>query len=305
MSNTQNLIRVEIMKLHPHNQAIVLKNSTCPYCGKILADDHFEKEHVVGRKFIPKGKLNGQWNLILNACIKCNKHKGTLEDDISAISLQPDIFGHYPHNDQTVVELAKHKAERSTSRRTNKKVKDSKEELNINGTLFSAVEIKFNLIGPAQVEQERLFELSRMHVMAFFYWNTFDNEAGIGCFWPGEFMTLDSAYRGDWGNLSITGFADAVVLWKTRVLANTAEGFFKLAIRRHPSEELWSWAVEYNYNIRAVGFFGDIEAGKRENLKLPRAKMNSMRQSESEYIASRIEIPLNEGHDNLFSDQAD
>ena len=42
---------------------------------------------MIGRRFVPKGKLNNQWNLIVRVCIKCNNKKSDLEDDISAISM--------------------------------------------------------------------------------------------------------------------------------------------------------------------------------------------------------------------------
>jgi hypothetical protein len=44
-------------------------------------------------KFVPKGTLENQWNLILNACRNCNGRKADLENDISAITMQPDVLG--------------------------------------------------------------------------------------------------------------------------------------------------------------------------------------------------------------------
>src|SRR5438067_12808695 len=77
----------------PHNRAIVLKNETCVYCGSELTAGNCTKEHVIGRKFVPKGKLHEEWNLIVRACTSCNHTKSDLEDDISAISLPPDACG--------------------------------------------------------------------------------------------------------------------------------------------------------------------------------------------------------------------
>ena len=46
---------------------ILLDNITCVYCGNELTPQTVTKEHVVGRRFVPKGSLNQQWNLIVCA----------------------------------------------------------------------------------------------------------------------------------------------------------------------------------------------------------------------------------------------
>ena len=78
----------------PSNRAIVLRNLTCPYCGdRFDPETSAAKEHVIGRRFVPRGCFAGQWNLILNACERCNRNKGDLEDDISIITMMPDVTG--------------------------------------------------------------------------------------------------------------------------------------------------------------------------------------------------------------------
>ena len=74
-----------IVREYPGNRPIILHNVSCAYCGR-----HFKsklpptKEHVIGRRFVPRGSFDGQWNLILKACQQCNGEKADLEDDISA-----------------------------------------------------------------------------------------------------------------------------------------------------------------------------------------------------------------------------
>jgi hypothetical protein len=82
------------VKEHPRSRAIVLRNINCAYCGRLFdAELPATKEHVIGRRFVPRGCFAGQWNLILNACGRCNGDKAELEDDISAITMMPDAFG--------------------------------------------------------------------------------------------------------------------------------------------------------------------------------------------------------------------
>ena len=78
------MIPTEVSEL-PQRQPTRLDNVTCPYCRDRLSQVNRNEDHVIGRRFVPKGKLNGQWNLIVCACEECNTHKSNLEDDISAI----------------------------------------------------------------------------------------------------------------------------------------------------------------------------------------------------------------------------
>ena len=83
------------MKRYNPKSPIRLANVNCPYCGRDLTDKTRTKEHVISKRFVPKGTFDGSWNLILNACRACNNAKSDLEDDISAITMQPDPFGRF------------------------------------------------------------------------------------------------------------------------------------------------------------------------------------------------------------------
>ena len=109
----------------------MLDNITCPYCGIELGDNNNTKEHVIGRRFIPKGSLDGYWNLIVRACPKCNSDKSLIEDDISAITLSGKLWFGSNGSDENIKQEAKRKAKNSTSRRTGEPVMHSQEELNI------------------------------------------------------------------------------------------------------------------------------------------------------------------------------
>jgi hypothetical protein len=136
--------------------------------------------------------------------------------------------------------------------------------------------------------------------MALFYWITFNPTTRRGGFWPGGFyQVLDSA-RPDWGNPVHRAFMDAVASWEPRVLAIGADGFFKVAIRRHPSAECWSWAVEWNHQLRAVGFFGDRQVAEEIAGRFPQLKVEPLVQRPGRYLGYRNESPLQDGDDKLF-----
>ena len=110
------------------NRAAILHNSNCVYCGVSFEETNHTKEHVVGRRFVPKGTLENQWNLIVRACKRCNEKKADLEDDISAILMQPNLSGEHVSDHASLKEESVKKAEGSISRRTKKLVKDSQEK---------------------------------------------------------------------------------------------------------------------------------------------------------------------------------
>lgn len=283
----------------PSNRAIVLDNVTCPYCGIGLDDDNDTKEHVIGRRFVPKGALNGCWNLIVRACEKCNSEKSRLENDISAITLSGKLWFGSGDEEKNIVQEAQRKAKNSISNKTNKPVIQSHEEINFQVPFALGATFKFNMVSPPQIESNRVYELARLQMMAFFYFITFNKETRRGGFWPVGFHPLSEAHHGDWGNSLHKSFMAAVVKWEPRWVGNTAEGFFRSIIRRHPSAECWSWAIEWNKNYRVIGFFGGRDAAQElvNGFELP--NMTAIKTGENSHISFRSDVKLPE-EDLLF-----
>lgn len=292
------LIRAEL-KRAPVNRPIILTNKACAYCGATLTAATRSKDHVVGRRFVPKGLFNGTWNLILNACRDCNGLKSDLEDDISAITLQPDNSGGWAADGPDVRDEALRKAERSISRRTGKPVKISQESIQITGLLMGAMQIKFNMVSPPQIAEERVCELARYHLAGFFYLVTYSPEAKTGYRWPGSFMPELVMPRSDWGNPVAIAFAKGVFDWDPRVMATTSKGFFKIALRKHPSAAVWSFALEWNHSYRIIGFLGDEEAAHEIKAGFPVLESKEFPTGSGRRYRYRLETPL-ESDDILF-----
>jgi hypothetical protein len=265
-----------------------LDNVTCPYCGDDLTQDNSNEEHVIGRRFIPKGKLDGEWNLVVRTHITCNSVKATLENDISAITLAGRVWFDSDNVEQSLISEAQRKIKGSYSRKTGKLVKDSQEEGKFEVPVGLGATMTFHVASAPQVDPSRLFELARMHVMAFFYFITFNQETKKGGFWQDGFYPVSNVHYGDWGNIQHRVFMGAVVTWEPCLVGITADGFFKIIIRRHPYEECWSWALEWNKNYRLIGFFGDRESAE--------AIVNTFPSLER----IRKHVRLDEGDDLLF-----
>ena len=287
----------------PSMDVIILKNTTCPYCGVALTEDTFDKEHVIARRFVPKGKLHRSWNLIVNSCKPCNRIKADLENDISAITMQPDAIGRFGHSDPTAWSEAMRKAEHAYSRLAGKVVKDSHIQTKLHVSFGQNASASFGFVGPLQLDRNRVYALARLQLMAFFYWITFRSEDKRGGWWTWEFYPIIEVNCADWGNPVILVFANAVVDWEPRVFASAADGFYKIAIRKHPYSTCWSWALEWNHALRVVGFFGDGQEVQLIASRFPELEWltTTMSQKPHPTVRYRRESPLPEHRiDKLF-----
>lgn len=282
------------------NRAIVLKNATCVYCGSEHNPQIRTKEHVIGRRFVPKGALDGWWNLIAFACRACNSMKSDLEDDLSALTMQPTPFGTHPIDDDRLRAESTRKG-RSVSRRTGKPVAASRETIEVKMPFGPGSNFTFTMVASPQVDPQRAFELARLQLMGFFYFLTYNEEHGRGNFWPHTFSPFAIAPRSDWGNAHFVAFAEAVSEWGPRLVVRTADGYFAVAIRRHPNAETWSWALEWNMGYRLIGFFGAREPAQAIVDAFPPLPTHTGHEDASGGWRVRTEVALPEGEDHLFS----
>ena len=85
-----------------------------------------------------------------------------------------------------------------------------------------------------------------------------------------------------------------------RLWLDTADGFSKAMIRRHPSEECWAWALEWNTNFRVVGLFGDPAVADGIEASIPVLEQSVIGRTDGGELRSRLEKPLTAVDDTLF-----
>lgn len=289
----------DLQALSPE-RAIVLKNDTCAYCNTPLTKANVTNDHLIGRRFVPKGKLHNQWNLIVRCCHSCNNKKSSLEDDISAVSMQPDAYGRFPDSDPVLLAEAERKGNNSISRRTRKPVKDSAEKFIHSSSPDSQLRVKASFVGPPQVDSDRVYELSRLQICGLFYWLTYNHETRKGGYWLGNFFPIMESVRSDWGNPTHKAFMNEVIQWEPRLIATGADGYFQVAIRRRYTSICWSWALEWNNKYRVFGLFGEPETVKEVVKALPKVELVSFPLGETSWFAFRAETPLADEDDKMF-----
>lgn len=281
----------------PSNRASRLNNITCMYCGvEDRPENPLTIEHVIARRFVPKGALNKSWALIGNACSGCNGKKADLEDDISAITLQPNLGE--PHTDPALAAEAARKAAGSLSRLTREVVGRSYREHSIEGALMSRMQVKFGFTSPPQLDETRVHELAYMHLQGFFYFMSYRAADRRGGFLPGTVGHVARSNVPDWGNPLLRGFASLTGAWPSQLDRVCANGFFRIAMKLEPTESvIWSFAIEWNKRHRLVGFFGDIDRAQLLVDTLPQLEWKQWNAT-SRY---RWEVPLAPEDDTLFA----
>jgi hypothetical protein len=273
---------------------MVLKNLRCVYCDHLFVAEKPTSEHVIARNFVPPGSFEANdWNLIVNACNRCNNLKSALENELSALTLQPAIGD--VHEDATLADIAQRKAAKVRSQASGKLVKDSAVEGKIEGHISESASVSFGFVGPAQLSSDSVMRLAAAHISAFFFLTTYNETSRTGVFLP-RITWWYFARRTDWGNELMTSFADATRAWLPRVQGCAAKGNFRIALKRMDSStELWSFALEWNRTLRIIGTFGDEVESQRFEESLA---FGQMKGSPGERY--REEIPLQRSEDDLF-----
>jgi hypothetical protein len=279
---------------------VVKRNVLCAYCGISLEPfKGCEAEHVIGRRFVPKGTLAGQWNLIVRSCPPCNDAKADLEDDLPAITMQPDGLGRFAADDDRLRAEAVRKA-RTRNRRTQQRVSEPTPPLVVESN-FGQAKITFSYTAPAQADDHRMFELARLQLVGFFSILTYDETARRGYFWTGQYAPVVVARQEDWGNARLLWIDSVSKDWEYRLHAIAAEGFYKVWIRRRLSEPaVWAWAIEWNRNFRLAGFFGDTESIAALLEDLPNLGIHTVHEGPDRWLRMRTEQPLADDDDVLF-----
>tara|TARA_R110002072_G_C7911564_1_gene530399 strand:+ start:706 stop:1587 length:882 start_codon:yes stop_codon:yes gene_type:complete len=287
------------MRKHPRpNHPTVLKNQNCPFCGRDVGEDG-TKEHVIARNFVPKGSLDQHWNLIVRACKSCNNRKSDLEDDISAISMIPDLSGSVAEDDE-MLRVSSERKQKSKSRKTGKPVSDSQEQINFKGAFGPDVTMTGNFVSPPQISEDRVFELCRLHLSAFFFFQTYDESTLRGGFWLEGFYPVSTVRRSDWGNATQQSFLRLVDGWDPRFYLSTASGFFRVITRMDPTETCWAWAIEWNRNMRTIGFFGNRQVSMEAAAQLEQPVRKVIGKNSEGPIYMIEEMTLQENEDKMF-----
>lgn len=275
-------------------------NHWCLYCARYLADEEVpsDREHLIGRKFVPDGSLDGgkAFNLIFRACKTCNAEKADVERHISSVTL----FNSLGRDDPAIDDIADRKASKDYHPiKKGKLVKDASSETSV-GFTGPGIAMRFGLLGPPQLDPGMVKLLALRHVQGLFSLVTSKDpklKDGTRLLPASQWFFAEAFPHSDWGNPWIIELAKRVQSWTAPALVHTANGYFKAILRRGPKPEApWFWALEWNKSYRVVGAIG--KAGETPAIlgELPPLEWKRL----DETTRYREEHPLDSESDLLF-----
>jgi hypothetical protein len=262
-------------------------NRYCLYCGRDLIVEvaRSNKEHLIGREFVPTGTLDGTaFNLIFRGCAKCNDRKGALEGHISTVTL----FVSPARSESAVIDqLARRKAQKDHHHKRGVLVKDAGESHGVSVDLGVGT-ARFGLLGPPQLNPKMAAELACRHVQGLFSLLTSTNPAtleGTRLLPPQQVWCDRVHHTRDWGNPRLG-------------VVTTAQGFFRAEFRRDEGKTgQWFWALEWNKSTRILG----VIAGAGEPIPLFEGLPELGWMPLGPGVRMRVEVPLrDESADLLF-----
>ncbi|MDP1861485.1 MAG: hypothetical protein Q8K82_22650 [Gemmatimonadaceae bacterium] len=240
-------------------------NAYCIYCGADLRDGSTasNKEHLIGREFIPTGALGGTaFNLIFRSCTKCNERKRDLERHVSTLTL---IVSPARTESVELDALALRKARGDFHpHKKGSAVIDAHASVEVPFRL-GPVTGSFGIVGPPQMDTYIAYDLAAYHVQGFFSLITsVDPTTADGTnLLPARSIFYAPPYtHRDWGNPQLLEVVRRVQTWERLCVVSTANGFFRAEFRRDRSRNSggtsqWFWALEWNKSTRVVGVIKD------------------------------------------------
>lgn len=270
-------------------------NACCIYCGKDLRSKNppeSDKEHLIARKFVPTGTMDGQsFNFLFRTCRLCNSRKADAERHVSSVTL----FNSPGRLENTKVnEIAIRKGKHDFHpRKQGVPIEDSYEHTSLT-TSCDSMSIKFGMVAPPQLMKNMVREVAFCHIQGLFTLictEDYLDPLKLRILPEDEFILFGSYTHDDWGNPQAVEIANRVRDWDCFANIVSAQGYFKAIIRC--SDEGWFWALEWNRQLRLLGGISVARMKLFEGLpsegwvSTPRGRM-------------RKNVPLNSIDDHLF-----
>ena len=277
-------------------------NHFCLYCSRFVgpgSEIASNKEHLIGREFVPTNHLDGDaFNFLFRACVECNLAKGDAERHLSAVTLSNSVG---PAHSEEVNSIALRKAEKDYHPlKKGVLVKDASSVLKMSSE-FPGMSIDLTLHAPPQLDRKRTWLLAGRQVQALFALRYCEDARAsavassvlrLDCFHFLAEYTLN-----DWGNPTLRELSKRTRQWPVEVLVASARGYFRAIFRSHPDENegVMFWALEWNKYLRVVGAIAPPKSkiALFEDLPTPRWIL-------TETGGLAFETPLPAGEDDLF-----
>jgi len=285
-----------------YHQDPTKSNKYCLYCGSVVgkgAETDSNKEHLIGRKFVPKGKFDEgkEFNFIFRSCRKCNQNKAKLERHVSSVT----IFNSSARlKDADVNKVAIRKGNKDYHPdKTGTLIKNSDDKFEFSFGKF----IRLDAISPPQFNQDYVSELASYHIQGLFSLITSKNPSiaiGTRLLRRDYISTFNFYHKQDWGNQQLLEISKRVIKWDCPARLVTADGFFKAILKINRNDQDWFWALEWNKYLRVIGSISISKTGLNIFDRLPQLEWKYLNKSDNQIFRYREDIPLT-NEDYLFA----
>jgi hypothetical protein len=278
-------------------------NQLCPYCGRIIgagSEIPFDKDHLIGRRFVPKRMLDGNaFNFLFGACIDCNNGKSEAEGHIAAVTLftspgraeDPEINAEAVRKatgDYHPIE----KGKRVCNAHVQQSLKYS----------FGAATFEFQMHAPPQLAEGDVCLVAGRQVQALFFLITNSNPldpAATKRLQMSNIHILGYFPENDWGNPWLVEMTRRIKNWKQYLGTHSAQGYFKAVMYCTDDEdEEWFWALEWNRSYRVLGAIAKKDGIPRVFADLPSLGWQRLPDNTGR---TRLHVPAPKGDDELFT----
>lgn len=288
------------------NRSPSKSNQHCLYCGRFVgegADIESNKEHLIGRDFVPTGEFdNGRaFNFIFRACKRCNDEKAEAERHLSAVTLyrSPARKEAEKYN-----EIAHRKGKRDYHPdKRGTLLQDSGDNFDVVANGFG-LKMTFGIKSPPQASPDYIDFLAFKHVQGLcsliLTTNPLNAEEtrllSYECF-----HLFGSFSHADWGNSHMLAIIERTKEMPCVLNVSTANAFFRaiLCVDRENTGE-WFWALEWNKHLRIVGAISPCRETPKLFRDLPALSWNALGSQNEVQTRVRMEEPLQDGQDTLF-----
>ena len=276
-----------------------LSNRVCLYCDVAVGgetDTPSNKEHLIGRNFVPLGSMGSDaFNFLFRSCVACNARKAVAERHISSVTL---INGPGRFQDPRAASAAERKATNDFHPDKPGVVMGKAQDALTIASNHRGLSMAIGFTGPPRANDDAVAELALRHIQGLFSLLTTDDFRDLSTvrLLPARQVKLLGAYgRGDWGHPHLLEATRRTHAWPCHANIISADGYFKATMRRHDTQG-WFWALEWNKFLRVVG---GIALGEMELFEsLPDEKWFRIPGSGDR---AREEIPLADDADVLFA----
>ncbi len=274
-------------------------NQYCPYCGVFVglgSEVPSDKEHLIARRFVPKGSLEGgAFNFIFRSCKVCNNRKASAERHVSSVTLYNSPGR---AEDARVDEIARRKA--SQDFHPDKKGVRIEDASDRHSTAFQIgpMSVRFGFVSPPRLNDDEARVLACCHVKALFaLLTTSDCRVKEACrIVPATQVHFFGRYgHGDWGNARLAAITHRVQSWPCYGNIATANGYFRAILRR--DDKWWFWALEWNRSVRVIGAIASENEVPDIFRDLPKLKWMALPDGSGRM---REETPLGDVPDTVF-----